>query len=322
MLVHIVKPGEYLWAIVNYYGLQPSDKAVQKIYYFNGLWDTPYLVSGQHLLIPLFGLHYKVKAGETLWSIAKKFNFTISQLTAYNNIQDSGRIYPGMNIRFPDNTESRVKNPGDFKICIDPGHQAVPNLDREPIGPGSDIMKLKVDYGTRGIVTGKPEFELNLEVAMKVRELLEAKGYKVLMTRMTNQVNISNKERALMANDANAALCVRIHAYGSNTSSAENGLFVMHPSQNSPYTDAEKYRRSLLLAEQLLRSLIGATKAKSLGLSPQAELTGFNWSKIPVALVEMGYMTNPQEDIKLSTPEYQYRIAQGIVNGIEGYLIT
>jgi N-acetylmuramoyl-L-alanine amidase len=58
------------------------------------------------------------------------------------------------------------------------------------------------------------------------------------------------------------------------------------------------------------------------GLVPMTNLTGFNWSKIPVVLVEMGYMTNPQEDIKLSTPEYQYKLAQGIVTGIEKYLAS
>lgn len=321
MLIHIVKPGEYLWLIINNYGLSPVEKAIQKVFYFNGLWYLRHLYPSQHLLIPLNGLYYTVKSGDSLWVISKRFNFPLSQLTAYNNIQDPTKTYPGMVIRFPDETESIVKNPEQHTICIDPGHQALPNLETEPIGPGSSIQKAKVDYGTHGVYTNKPEYELNLEVSMKIRELLLAKGYKVLMTRETNSVNISNIERALMANNAKADMCVRIHAYGSNTSNAENGLFVMYPSPESPY-NTRNLSKSYKLAQSLLTAMIISTQANSKGLVPKSDLTGFNWSTIPVALVEMGYMTNPQEDIKLSSPEYQYAIAKGIVNGIEKYLAS
>lgn len=75
-----------------------------------------------------------------------------------------------------------------------------------------------------------------------------------------------------------------------------------------------------MLAELLLKNLIETTNANSRGTISRTDITGFNWSDITVALVEMGYMTNPEEDRKMATPEYQYKLAESIVNGINEYL--
>ena len=48
-------------------------------------------------------------------------------------------------------------------------------------------------------------------------------------------------------------------------------------------------------------------------------MTGFNWSKVPVVLLEMGFMTNPEEDAKMETDEYREKIVSGIVNGLIKY---
>jgi len=315
MFIHVVYPGESLWSIINSYGLYPISKAINKIIVENKLWRVSYIVAGQRLMIPVDDLYYVVRPGDTLWAISRRFNIPLNQLISYNNIQYPYLIYPGMAIKFP----KKLFEPSKYTICIDPGHQRKPNFEKEPIAPDSEETKIKVSAGTQGVYTGKPEYELALEVALKIKKILKLKGYNVLMTRENHDVDISNKERAAMANGSDASLCVRIHADGS-TSREVNGISVLYPIKDSPNNGEEKYSKSKLLAELLLKNLIESTNANSRGIIPRADITGFNWSDITVALVEMGYMTNPEEDRKMSTAQYQYRIAEGTVDGIEDYL--
>lgn len=68
--------------------------------------------------------------------------------------------------------------------------------------------------------------------------------------------------------------------------------------------------------EVILNSLVNTCGMKNRGIMPRNDMTGFNWSKVPVVLVEMGFMSNPNEDRKLSDDEYQNKLAQGLCNGI------
>ena len=111
--------------------------------------------------------------------------------------------------------KEKTFNPSNYIICIDPGHQTKGNNELEAIAPNSTKKKAKVTTGTRGVLTKKYESELMLEIGLKLKDNLEKKGYKVIMTRTINDVNISNVERALFANKNKATLYIRLHADGS-----------------------------------------------------------------------------------------------------------
>jgi N-acetylmuramoyl-L-alanine amidase len=203
-------------------------------------------------------------------------------------------------------------------IYIDPGHQLKGNNELEPIGPNSTIKKPKVSSGTQGVSTKKTEYELNLEVSLQLKKLLVAKGYHVIMTREKNEVNLSNAERALMANKASADLFVRIHADG-NVKSTINGVSIQYPIENS-FIKSSVAKPSKRAAADMLEAMLKATGANSRGIVPRSDLTGFNWCNVPSILIEMGFMTNKKEDILMSTKSYQEKMAKGMLNGIEQWL--
>lgn len=198
-------------------------------------------------------------------------------------------------------------------IGIDPGHQAKGNSEKEAVAPGSKEKKAKVTSGTSGRYSGVAEYVVNLDVSLQLRDALEAQGATVIMSRETHDVDISNQERAIMMNEAGCDLVLRIHCNGAESKKAQGiGLYIRKTG-----TGAEE---SFAAAELLLPAMVEATGAESDGIFQRDTYTGLNWSEVPCILVEMGFMTHPEEDLKLNDPEYQRKLVEGMVNGVIAYL--
>ena len=207
-------------------------------------------------------------------------------------------------------------------IGIDPGHQSesVDMSALEPNGPGSSEMKAKCTSGTQGTYSGVPEYQLNLEVSLQLKDELEQRGYQVVMTRTDNETAISNMERAQYAAAQGAEIYVRIHANGDDSHTA-SGALTMSPSQNNPYIP-QLFEQSDRLSRCIIDSYCAATGFQNLGIQYTDTMTGINWSTVPVTILEMGFMTSQNDDLKMNDTEFQKTMVQGIANGIDSYFAS
>ena len=232
------------------------------------------------------------------------------------NTQDTAKpsVFSQVDGESADNTSSN-----GHIVGIDPGHQSekVDMSATEPNGPGSSTMKAKASTGTSGSFSGLPEYQLNLNVSLLLRDILEQRGYQVVMTRTDNDTAISNKERAELVASKGAEICVRIHANGDD-SSGVSGALTMCPSQQNPYV-SDLYDSSNRLSRCIIDSYCAATGFQNRGIIYTDNMTGINWSTIPVTIVEMGFMTNQNDDLKMADSSFQQTMAEGIANGIDAY---
>jgi N-acetylmuramoyl-L-alanine amidase len=208
-----------------------------------------------------------------------------------------------------------TKSTGAVKtIVIDPGHASTSSSKTEPNAPGSSVMKLMESGGAVGAYTGTPEYVVNMNVAKKLKPLLEAKGYRVVMTKTENSTFMGNIARAEVGNYENAALVIRIHC-DSTDGSSTNGASMLVPAKVNAGTTAIA-DISYQYGKTILNTLTSDVGMKNNGVVTRSDMTGFNWTKVPVVLVEMGFLSNQTEDNRLSSDNYQNQLAAALAKGI------
>ena len=172
-------------------------------------------------------------------------------------------------------------------VCIDPGHGG-----EDPGAVCNDVEEKVV----------------NLEISLRIRPLIEAMGYGVVMTRTTD-ITLSLQERCNIANNARADIFVSVHNNAYLTTSEGTETFC--------YYDSEEGRR--------LATLIHNQVVKRIGLTNRGvKEAGFYVLKntdMPAALLEGAFITNPEEAELLQDPEFQQEIAEGVAEGVHKYLI-
>lgn len=275
-------------------------------------WDWLWSRDGNSPIIP-GDLVVDVTLGEDEWE----------DLFA-NAVEYTGDPHAGTEILYEGYGENR-----DRIIVIDAGHQAKASSETEPLGPyptGTPTnqieMKAEVSQGGADDFNGIPEYELNLQVALRLRNVLISRGYSVLMIRETNDVNISNKERAQIANKYNAAAFVRIHANG-DSDATRRGAMTVCQTKNNPFAGcAAAYEESRRLSEVILEYYCSSTRMntdKNLPIWETDTMAGTNWSDVPTTIVEMGYMSNREDADLMSTDEFRRRAATGIADGLDAF---
>lgn len=160
---------------------------------------------------------------------------------------------------------------------------------------------------------GLVEKEVNLAVALKLQALLEESDIKAYFTRVDDS-NPSFAARANLANNTEADFFVSIHCNGNNTRSAK-GTEVLY-DEKAVYSGFGTKEFAQVCLEEVVKSLGSHNR----GLVKGNEIYVVRSTKVPAALVEIGFITNKQEAALLKSEEYQQKAAQGIYNGIlRGY---
>lgn len=238
------------------------------------------------------------------------------KVTVKEKLQENITEAPSSNTTGSSSSQQYVASPNNRVIVIDPGHQGKGNSSLEPIGPGASTKKAKVAGGATGTTTKIPESQTTLEIGLKLRNELQSRGYTVIMTRTSQNVNISNKERAMIGNNNQAAAVIHLHCDG--VASSARGAHTIAPAKDNPYC-ASIYSASSKLAQKVIASYCAKTGLKSRGVSYRNDLTGINWSEVPSIYIEMGFITNSTEDRLLNDDSFQNKCAQGIADGIDAY---
>ena len=172
---------------------------------------------------------------------------------------------------------------------------------------------------------GISEKSLTLAIQSRVKAKLEAERYQVVTTRTSDTyVDLTDRSRAANASESDIFVSIHINASGS---SAAQGIetyyyqpYAEYPSRINATYHANPTRLSMsdTLANAIQSSLINATGAQNQGVKRQT-FAVLRETTAPAVLLELGFLSNPQEAARLNTSAYQETLANAIVAGIKSY---
>lgn len=176
------------------------------------------------------------------------------------------------------------------------------------------------DPGTAGVNTGVTEAELNLQVSRLVAQKLAEKGYFVFMTRMgeyacadTKKDDMNLRTRIMRLDIFDCSISIHMNAAAD---SAAHGIRMYHYKTASA---GAKYALDEQLAKSILQSVCAMTD-ETRSITDTGNFMTTREPKAPAALVECGFISNPDDEKKLSDPSYQAVFAQAVANGVENFL--
>ncbi len=171
------------------------------------------------------------------------------------------------------------------------------------------------DPGTIGF-SGNYEKEVNLEISKKLKKKLKSNGYKVILTRDSDEY-VDNLLRAKTANKKRARVFISIHCNSMENNSSVDGVQVLYyPNRESTIGDLNNNE----LAQIMMNSMVNGTGAKDKGIIERKNLIVLNQTKMPAIIIECGFLSNKNEEKLLLTEDYQNKIVDSIIDGLEEYL--
>ncbi len=256
--------------------------------------------------------HAAVAALQTILGLSPDGDFGAATYEAYINALEEQLLVP---------IDPAASQPILFKalegrvVGIDPGHQLTADISLERISPVSNLLKYRMSAGATGVKTGAAESLINLLIAQKLSDMLIEAGATVVMTRTEQEVFLSNAQRASAMNKAGVEFWLRLHCDASSDAKLSGACVLIPTAAEAP----DIYDQSLVLGFSVLDAFCAGTGAKNLGIASLSDQTGFNWSQSPVITIEMGYLSNPCDDVRLNRDAYQSACAKGIFDGILAY---
>lgn len=217
-------------------------------------------------------------------------------------------------------------------VAIDPGHNTGNFKHTKEINRQVDIGTNRKECDTTGTTTnsGYMEAEFSMDVSKRLRTILEAQGLKVVLTHEAGPERPFGPcidERARIGNAAQAEAVVSVHADG--VSAGSRGFHVILPAKvkGGGADTAKIVEPSRQLGERIAGNFArttGSAPANYLGsgtgLVVRDDLGGLNLSTRPKVFVECGNMRDAKDAAQLSSPEWRQKAAQGIADGIVGFL--
>jgi N-acetylmuramoyl-L-alanine amidase len=210
-------------------------------------------------------------------------------------------------------------------FAIDPGHDGGNYAHASEINRPVFIGTQTRACDTTGTQTndGYSEAAYNLDVALRLRDVLQAAGANVVMTRTSNDGwGPCIDERAAIGNRANADAAISIHADGGP--SGGRGFHVLMPALVAGYTD-DIYSASHALGVDMRDAFLAtgmpvSTYYASDGLAERTDLGGLNLSNVPKVFVETGNMRNATDASLLESADFRQREAQALAAGLDRFL--